>query len=59
MNKNYIKATVIAVLIAITVIIFRHINFFSEFWNEVLLVIIIFIECFTVDNLINKINKHS
>ena len=53
-NNSLAKATTIAIVIAITVFIFRHIYFISETWNLIILVILIFIECFAVDKIMNK-----
>lgn len=58
MEKNkYIKATILAIIIGITVVLFRHINFLPEYWNIFILILVMFFECFAIDKLVDKFNK--
>jgi hypothetical protein len=41
----------------ITVFISRHINYPSDFWKIVFLIVVIFIEAYTADKVVNGINK--
>ncbi|MBQ2635286.1 MAG: hypothetical protein IJG09_01080 [Methanobrevibacter sp.] len=52
-----IKAVILSIVISITVFISRHINYPSEFWRIVFLTVVIFIEAFTVDKVVDSINK--
>ena len=51
-----IKAVILSIVISITVFISRHINYPSEFWRIVFLTVVIFIEAFTVDKVVDSIN---
>ena len=56
-NNSLAKATPTAIVINITDVMFRPINFISETRKLIILVILIFIECYAVDIIMNKSSK--